>query len=91
MTSAPTSEEIIEKVRRNYTLDAQKTTNLLEFLEKNRMYIASGLPDDVVGNVYCRPFQDVEKALDNAMKELEMENPRILRMTDAYNVVPLTD
>jgi nickel-dependent lactate racemase len=28
MTSAPTSEEIIEKVRRNYTLDAQKTTNL---------------------------------------------------------------
>lgn len=89
MTSAPTSEEIIEKVKRNYTLDAQKTTNILEFLEKNRMYIASELPDDVVENVYCKPFGNVDKALENAIKELGIENPRILRMTDAYNVVPL--
>jgi nickel-dependent lactate racemase len=89
MTSAPTPEEIIEKVRRNYTLDAQKTTNLLEFLENNKMYIASELPDDVVENVYCRPFDDVEKALEKAIKEVGIDNPRVLRMTDAYNVVPL--
>jgi nickel-dependent lactate racemase len=91
MTSAPTPEEIIEKVKGNYTLDAHKTTNLLEFLEKNKMYVASELPDEVVKNVYCRPFEDIDKALENAIKELGIENPRILRMTDAYNVVPLVE
>jgi len=89
LTSAPTPAEIVENVRRRYTLGAHKTTNLLAFLDKNKLYIVSELPDEIVKNCFCRPFKTVDEALGHAIEELGIDNPRILKIVEANNVVPL--
>ncbi len=92
MTSHPDPDVIIKGVRDNYTLSAHKTTNLLDFLKLgNSVYIVSGLDSELVQNMHCTPFTSMDDALDAALKQLGMETPRILKIIEANNVVPMVE
>ncbi|MCK5547865.1 MAG: nickel-dependent lactate racemase [Thermoplasmata archaeon] len=89
--SAPTPEEVVASVKKKYTLGAHKTTNLLDFVGNHKMFIVSQLDDDVVRELHCTPFESVDAALDAAVKELGMPEPRILKVVQASNAAPLVE
>jgi len=83
--------EIIENVRKNYTLGAHKTTNLLDFLREHKVYMVSQLDDEVIQNCFCEPFPTVEDALAAAAKDLGLETPKVLEIIEANNLVPIVE
>lgn len=89
--SAPTPEEVVANVKKHYTLGAHKTTNLLDFLSRNKLFIVSQLDDNIVREFHCTPFKSVDAALDAAVKELDAPAPRVLRVIQASNVAPLVE
>lgn len=88
LKSSEDPEEIIEKVEKNYTLGAHKSTNLLNFLKNHDMYIVSDLDDEIVENSFCKPFDNVEEALKKAHNHIDRDNPKILEIEKAHEFVP---
>lgn len=94
LTSSRNPAEIVARVKESYTLGAHKSTNLLQFLEENTLYIVSELDDEVVETCFSTPFKTVDDALAgavSAMKEKGVRVPRILEILEANNVVPLVE
>lgn len=90
-TSRTSPADIIEDIKKRYTLGAHKVTNLLDFLGRSEMYVVSGLDPGVVRDIFCQPFSSLEGALKAAAIELGDENPRMLWMKEANNVVPILE
>lgn len=80
-------DKIIEDIKRNYSLGEHKASNLLRFLDNHDLYIVSDLSDELVENCFCKPFSDLETALEAAEQRFG-EDASILKLKKAGNVVP---
>ncbi|MFW6197024.1 MAG: nickel-dependent lactate racemase [Thermoplasmatota archaeon] len=89
LSSSDNPDEIVEQVYDDYPFGGHKATNILEFLEDHSLTIVSGLEDEIIENCFCEPCKSVEKALESAVEKLNIDNPHIVDVEEANNVVPI--
>lgn len=91
ISSGEHPKEIIDDIEANYTLGEHKSSNLLKFLEKHDLFVVSeGIEDQKIRECFCEPFEDVDTAL-KAAREKVGEDPSVLKIEKAGNVVPRTN
>ncbi|MFP4050661.1 MAG: nickel-dependent lactate racemase [Thermoplasmata archaeon] len=88
LSSSDNPDEIIKEVYDDYPFGGHKATNILEFLEDHSLTIVSGLDNEIIENCFCEPFKSVEEALKIAVEKLDIDNPHIVEVEEANNVVP---
>ena len=89
LSSSDNPEDIFEEVYEDYPFGGHKATNILEFLEDHDLFIVSGLDDEIIENCFCDPCQSVEEALEIAVEKLDIDEPHIVEVEEANNVVPI--
>lgn len=89
LSSSNNPKDIFEEVYEDYPFGGHKATNILEFLEDHSLTIVSGLDDEVIENCFCDPCQSVEEALEIAVEKLDIDEPHIVEVEEANNVVPI--
>lgn len=82
-----TPADVIEKVSVEYKLGYHKAAKLAELIQCNDVYVVSALPAEAVENIFMKPYNDVQKALDDAIAA-KGSNARVLIVLDACVTVP---
>jgi nickel-dependent lactate racemase len=70
MTTSPTPESMIERIRRDFRLGGHKAAAIAMVLENADIYLVSDLPDDFVRRIFLKPFPSAQAALDAALEKL---------------------
>jgi nickel-dependent lactate racemase len=84
---AETHRELIENIQRNFELGGHKAAAIAMILEKNEIYLVSELEDSVVRNLFMKPFQSVQAALNEAMEKLGADS-RVIIMPFGGSTLP---
>lgn len=70
MTTSPTPESMIERIRRDFRLGGHKAAAIAMVLESADIYLVSDLKDDFVRRIFLKPFPSAQAALDAALDKL---------------------
>ena len=70
MTTSPTAESMIERIRRDFQLGGHKAAAIAMTLQKADIYLVSDLEDDFVRSIFLTPQPDVQTAFDRAMEKM---------------------
>ena len=70
MTTSPTPESMIERIRRDFMLGGHKAAAIAMVLESADIYLVSDLPDDFVRRIFLKPYPSAQAALDAALEKL---------------------
>ncbi len=89
LSSSDNPDEIVEEVYDDYPFGGHKATNILHFLEDHDLFIVSGLDDDIVENCFCKPYGNLENAVESAKRLIKKKKPHIVEVEEANNVVPI--
>ncbi len=87
MTTSPTPESMIERIRRDFRLGGHKAAAIAMVLESADIYLVSDLPDDFVRRIFLTPFPSAQAALDAAL-EKQGQNATILSMPYGGSTLP---
>ena len=91
LSSSDNPQDIINLVHEDYPFGGHKGVNILRFLEDHSIYIVSDLGDNIIKDCFCEPYDDLDEALDSALKKINVKNPYIIDIEEANNVVPIID
>lgn len=70
MTTSPSPQSMIERIRRDFQLGGHKAAAIAMVLEDADIYMVSELPDDFVRKIFLTPFPTAQAALDAALAKL---------------------
>ena len=87
MTTSPTPESMIERIRRDFRLGGHKAAAIAMVLESADIYLVSDLPDDFVRRIFLKPFPSAQAALDAALEKLG-KDATILSMPYGGSTLP---
>ena len=87
MTTSPTPESMIERIRRDFMLGGHKAAAIAMVLESADIYLVSDLPDDFVRRIFLKPFPSAQAALDAALEKLG-KDATILSMPYGGSTLP---
>ena len=78
MTTIPTIEETIARIEQQFELGGHKAAAIAMTLQKATVYLVSDLDPDLVRRLHMHPFEDIEKALNQARVVLGEDTKAIL-------------
>ena len=87
MTTSPSPQSMIERIRRDFRLGGHKAAAIAMVLEKADIYLVSDLPDDFVRRIFLKPFPSAQTALDAALEKLG-KDATILSMPYGGSTLP---
>ncbi|MGI6694705.1 MAG: nickel-dependent lactate racemase [Christensenellales bacterium] len=70
MTTSPTPESMIERIKRDFQLGGHKAAAIAMVLEKADIYLVSEMEQDFVRRLFLQPFDQVQTAYDAAIEKL---------------------
>jgi lactate racemase len=70
LLDADTPDQILERIQREFVLGGHKAAAMASVMQQARIYLVSGLPDDLVRDCGLVPHGDLPTAFDVARKEL---------------------
>ena len=70
MTTSPSPESMIERIRRDFRLGGHKAAAIAMVLESADIYLVSDLPDDFVRRIFLKPFPSAQAAMEAALEKL---------------------
>ena len=73
MTTSPSPESMIERIRKDFQLGGHKAAAIAMTLQKADVYLVSDLKDDFVRSIFLTPKKDVQTALDDAFSKMGPE------------------
>jgi nickel-dependent lactate racemase len=71
----------------DYTIGDHKSVKLAELVMQSDVWMVTDLPPGIVGEMFFRPFQSLQEALDAALA-VKGSDTRVLCLMDATNTVP---
>ena len=80
-------EKVLEEVRREYRLGYHKAAKIAELALKAEIWAVTGLEGNTVEKAFMKPYRNVQKALDEALK-VKGRSARVLVIPDAGLTVP---
>ncbi|KZL89200.1 nickel-dependent lactate racemase [Clostridium magnum] len=87
MTGTEKSETMIEDIKKNFVLGGHKAAAIAMVLKKAKIYLVSELEDDFVRSIFMEPFENVQLALESALKELG-EDSKVIIMPYGGSTLP---
>ncbi len=69
MTTSPSPEAMIERIGRDFQLGGHKAAAIAMVLQNADIYLVSDMAPDFVRQIFLKPYQDVQTALDDAMQK----------------------
>ena len=91
LQSAKTPEELgklFEKIKKNYRLGWHKVGSIPTFLQDKELWMVTKIPDEQLSRMFIRGFENLQKAIDEALK-IKGQASRILLVHDSANVCPV--
>ena len=70
MTTAPSAESLIERIRREFKLGGHKAAAIAMVLKDADIFLVSDLPEAFVRKIFLTPFPSAQAALDAALLKL---------------------
>lgn len=70
MTTSASADAMIENIQRKFELGGHKAAAIGMVLKKSRVFLVSDLDEAFVKSIFLEPYDDAEKALDNAFSAL---------------------
>lgn len=70
MTSSPSPQAMIDRIRRDFQLGGHKAAAIAMTLQKADIYLVSELQDDFVRSIFLTPQPSAQKALEKAFEKL---------------------
>ncbi|MDD5288154.1 MAG: nickel-dependent lactate racemase [Dehalococcoidales bacterium] len=87
LSSCNSPTDVFDRIKEGYRLGAHKAAKLAEINLWAEMYGVTSLPDDVLKNIFIKPFPSLQDALDSALKK-KGKQAKILFMLDGSLTVP---
>ena len=87
MASAPTAQGVLDKIKEEFHLGYHKAAKMAEISLWAQTWAVSDLTDDEMRAVHLKPYHDLQKALDEALKE-KGENASIIILPFGSMTVP---
>lgn len=69
MLKADTPKSMIDEIQKNFVLGGHKAAAIGMVLKKAKIYLVSSLPDEVVVDIFMKPFKSADEALKSAFEE----------------------
>lgn len=69
MTSAKSSDELIQRIEEKFELGGHKAAAISLVLEKAKVYLVSTMEADFVSSLFFEPFTNLQEAFDMALQE----------------------
>lgn len=67
ITQAETARSMVDRIQRDFQLGGHKAAAIGMVLESAEIYLVSDLPDELVLNIFLKPYSTVQLALDHAL------------------------
>ncbi len=87
MVEARSPKELIERVERDFRLGGHKAAAIAMVLERAEIYLVSDMPKAQVEQVFMKPFDTVQKALDAALDK-QGEDASVIVMPYGGSTLP---
>jgi len=87
LSSSETPAEVLEKIKENYVLGYHKAGKMAEVNLWADVRACSDLPDELWKKIFIKPVRDLQKAVDDALKE-KGPDAGIILLTDGCMTVP---
>ena len=85
LLSGRSREEVWDIVKREFKLGYHKAVKILETLEKAKVFAVTDLDPEVIRNVGFEPFSDLQKAIEEAIRETD---GRVIVLPEASISIP---
>ena len=89
INEANQSSDLIERVQRKFELGGHKAAAIAMVLEKAKVFLVSDLEDDFVKQVFLEPFGSIQRAYDEALKEMG-EDAKVIVIPHGGSILPGT-
>ena len=86
LSSCRTPQETLDKIDQEYKLGYHKAAKMAEIARWAQMWAVTSLDDELLKNIFIRPFHTLQEAVDGAI--LEKGEEKILFMMNASLTVP---
>ncbi len=90
MLDAKKPEDLIEKIKIDFKLGGHKAAAIALVLQKAKIFLVSELEDNLVKSIFLEPYHDLQKAFDDAIKELG-NNASVIVMPYGGSTLPYLD
>ncbi|MCH5138646.1 nickel-dependent lactate racemase, partial [Clostridiaceae bacterium UIB06] len=90
MLNTEKSEDMIEKIKKNFQLGGHKAAAIAMILQKAKIYLVSELEPDFVRSIFMEPFDNVQSAIDAAFEE-KGNDSKIVLMPFGGSTLPSLD
>jgi nickel-dependent lactate racemase len=88
LSSVKNAHEVLERIQAGYVLGYHKAAKLAEISLWAEMWAKTDLPPDVLQSVYMKPVDDLQTALEAALKK-KGDEAKILFLLDGSITVPI--
>lgn len=88
LSSSNSAEEVLEMIEKEYKLGYHKAGKMAEIATWAEMWAVTDLEDEILENIFIRPFDSIQKAIDEAIKKKD-PNAEILFLMDGSITVPI--
>lgn len=90
LLNAKEPAELIDRIKADFKLGGHKAAAIAMVLRNFEVYLVSELDDDLVKNIFLKPFKDVQSALKSAYKKLG-EEAKVLIIPNGGSILPIIE
>ena len=88
LSSTRKPEEIVRKIEENYRLGYHKAARLAELMRKAEIWAVTSLEKNILTKINLKPFTNLQKAIDEALKE-KGRDAEIMLINEAATIIPI--
>ena len=88
LSNTRNAHEVLERIQAGYVLGYHKAAKLAEISLWAEMWAKTDLPPDVIQSVYMKPVDDLQTALETALKK-KGDDAKVLFLLDGSITVPI--
>jgi nickel-dependent lactate racemase len=88
MTEANSPDELITRIKENFTLGGHKAAAIAMIQKKAKIYLVSDMDADIVKSIFMKPYNNLQQAFDDASNELG-KDVKVLIMPYGGSTLPI--
>lgn len=88
LSECDTPQEVLQKIDEGYKLGYHKAAKMVEIVTWADMWAVTDLADDVLSNIFIKPFHSVQEAVDRAIAKKGPDS-KVLFLMDGSITVPM--
>lgn len=88
MREASSPEDLVERIQKDFRLGGHKAAAIALVRERAKIFLVSEMDPGLVRSIFMEPYQSIQKALDDALRE-QGENAAVILMPYGGSTLPV--